>query len=178
MSSLFRSIQRHAFARGIIYLLVGILIFLRPNQLFNMAVYLIAGYNAILGLINLISYLRNQQNSQISVSIFYFIAALMIWLFARPIASILPIFLGIMIIIGGATKISSALNFKQYVNISYVPMLLYGIALLLAGIFILFRPFSSLIVLFKFFGVVLALSGISELVTAIKIRNYKNPDVF
>lgn len=178
MSSLFRSIQRHAFSRGIIYLLIGILIVLRPNQLFNMAVYLIAGYNVLLGIINLISSLKNKQNNQISMSIFYFIIALIIWLFAKPIASILPVFLGILIIIGGATRISRALNLRQYVNISYVPMLIYGVALLIAGIVILFKPFSSLIVLFQFFGVVLALSGISELVTAIKIRNYKNPDVF
>lgn len=178
MSSLFRSIQRHAFSRGIIYLLIGILIVLRPNQLFNMAVYLIAGYNVLLGIINLISSLKNKQNNQISMSIFYFIIALIIWLFAKPIASILPVFLGILIIIGGATRISRALNLRQYVNISYVPMLIYGVALLIAGIIILFKPFSSLIVLFQFFGVVLALSGISELITAIKLRNYKNPDVF
>ncbi|MGX6970061.1 HdeD family acid-resistance protein [Vagococcus bubulae] len=178
MSSLFRSIQRHAFSRGIIYLLIGILIVLRPNQLFNMAVYLIAGYNVLLGIINLISSLKNKQNNQISMSIFYFIIALIIWLFAKPIASILPVFLGILIIIGGATRISRALNLRQYVNISYVPMLIYGVALLIAGIVILFKPFSSLIVLFQFFGIVLALSGISELITAIKLRNYKNPDVF
>lgn len=178
MSSLFRSIQRHAFSRGIIYLLIGILIVLRPNQLFNMAVYLIAGYNALLGLINLVEYLKNKQHSQMSMSLFYFIAALIILLFAKPIASILPVFLGILIIIGGATRISRALNLRQYVNISYVPMLIYGVALLIAGIVILFKPFSSLIVLFQFFGIVLALSGISELITAIKLRNYKNPDVF
>ncbi|MCI0130335.1 MULTISPECIES: DUF308 domain-containing protein [Enterococcaceae] len=178
MSSLFRSIQRHAFSRGILYLLIGILIFLKPKQLFDAGVYLIVGYNVLLGVINLVGYLKNKQNGQVSMSIFYFIAALIIWLFAQPIVSILPIFLGILIIIGGATRISRALNLRQYVNISYVPMLVYGIALLIAGIFILFNPFGSLIVLFQFFGIVLTLSGISELVTAIKLRNYKNPDIF
>ncbi|MGX4685312.1 HdeD family acid-resistance protein [Vagococcus sp. JNUCC 83] len=178
MSSIFRSIQHHAFARGILYLIIGFLIFLQPNKLFNMAVYLIVGYNVVLGLLNLFSTLRTKQNGQLSTSIFYFIVALIIWLFARPIASILPIFLGILVIIGGVSKISRAMNLKQYVNISYVPMLIYGVLLLLAGIFILFKPFSSLIMLFKFFGIVLALSGVSELVTAIKLRNYKNPDVF
>jgi len=178
MSSLFRSIQRHAFIRGIIYLLLGILIVLRPHKLFSIAVYLIAGYNVALGLINLVGSLKNNQNGQMPLTIFYFIFALIIWLFAKPIASILPIFLGILIIISGGTQISRALNLRQYVNVSYVPMLLYGIILLVAGILILLNPFSSLIIVFQFFGIVLIFSGVSEIVAAIRLKNYRNPDIF
>lgn len=178
MSSLFRSIQRHAFIRGIIYLILGVLIVLKPHQLFSFAVYLISAYNVALGLINLFGSIKNNQSGQMPLTIFYFIFALIIWLFAKPIASILPIFLGIIIIASGASQISRALNLRQYVNVSYMPMLIYGIILLIAGVLILFNPFSSLIIVFQFFGIVLIFSGISEIVTGIRLKNYKNPDVF
>lgn len=178
MTSLFKTIQQHALLRGIVYLLLGVAILLNPGYVFSVFVYLIAGYNAVLGIISLISGKKNQQSSQTRIAIFYFVMALIIFLFAKPLVSILPIFLGIIIVVSGGMKISQSLNIKKYVNVSYLPMLIYGVVLVIAGLFILFNPFKGVLVLFQFFGVVLVFSGISELIGYFKYKNMKNPDIF
>lgn len=171
MTNLFKNIQRHALIRGVIYAILGVAILFQPREFFNVLIYFIAGYNALLGAINLISALKEKQNTQMAAAIFYFVFALIILLFAKPLISVLPIFLGILIIIGGATRITQSMRLKEYVNVNYLPMMIYGILLVIAGVLILFNPFKTWVVLFQFFGITMIVTGISEIITFIRYRN-------
>ena len=86
----------------------------------------------------------------------------------------LPILLGIAFIIGGAMRLTQAFNLKQYVNVNWMPMLIYGIFMIGAGIALVAFPFSSAMMFFRFFGITLTISGISELIAFIRLRNLNN----
>lgn len=174
MTSIFKSMQRYALLRSIAFILLGIATLLEPLQVFNLLVYIIAIYNAILGIFNLIDALRNKENRsvfQLPLAFFYLIFALIIYLFASSILSIITIFIGILLMIGGATKISQSFNLKQYVNLPWVPMLIYGLLLVVAGGLIMFNPFATKLLLYQFFGIILLITGVSELIAYFKFRN-------
>lgn len=175
MTSMFKSIQRHALLRSIAYILLGIAIFLEPNKVSQMILYLIVGYNVVMGVFNLISAIKNKQNgysSSTPVAIFYFIFALILYLFAKPLVAALPFFLGLMCVIGGGVRLSQSLGLRQYVNVNWLPMFIYGAITIGAGVLLMVFPFSSAMMFFRFFGVVLTLAGISELVAFIRFRNF------
>lgn len=178
MSSLFKTVQQHALLRGIVYILLGVFIFLKPNDAFNVIVYLISAYNAIIGIVKLVNAIKYKENSTMAIAIFYLVFALIILLFAKPLASILPVFLGLIIIFGGVVRVSQSMTLKKYVDVSYLPMMFYGIILILAGVLLLFKPFASLIMLFQFLGALMVFSGISEIINAIRYRNIKDVDIF
>lgn len=175
MTSVFKSIQKHALLRSAAYILLGIAITLDPNGVSKIILNIIVGYNVIMGIINLISGFRNKvdgYNPSIGMAIFYFICALLIFLFAKPIVSILPVLLGLAFIIGGGIRMVQAMNLKQYVNVNWVAMLVYGIFMIGAGILLISYPFSTVMVFFRVFGVMTIISGISELIAFIRFRNY------
>lgn len=177
MTSIFKSVQRHTLIRSAAYILLGIAIFLNPIGVSKIILNIIIAYNFVMGAFNLISAIRHKvdgYNPTMGFAIFYFVSALLIFLLAKPIVSMLPILLGIAFIIGGATRLTQAFNLRQYVNVNWLPMLIYGGFMIGAGILLVFYPFSSAMMFFRFFGVTLTISGISELVAFIKLRHVEN----
>ena len=174
MTSLFKSIQKYAIIRGISFILLGLILFLQPNQFLQTVIYFIAAYNGILGLFNLVGAIRNKENgfnSQMPIAIFYLVFALIVYLFSKQIISILPILFGLLVMIGGTTRMSHSLNLRQYVNVHWLPMFLYGIALIFVGLLMLFNPFKTVLVLFQFFGISLMITGISEIIAFFRLRH-------
>lgn len=173
MNSLFKTMHRYAIIRSIAFVLLGIALFLMPNKSFDVLVYLLVGYNFLLGLVNLVGALKNKTSNgmQMPLVVFYFLFAIVLLLFAKPIASIFSIFLGFAIIIGGTTRATQALNLRnKYVNVSWLPMFLFGSILIIAGLVILFKPFATQLLLFRFLGFTMIVAGISELVAFIKLK--------
>ena len=55
MNTFFEKIQRYDLLRAILFLIAGLIILIAPRSVFNTIVYLVAGYVACLGVINLYS---------------------------------------------------------------------------------------------------------------------------
>lgn len=177
MTSIFKSVQKHALIRSAAYILLGIAITLDPIGVSKIILNIIIAYNVVMGIFNLLSAFKNKvdgYNPTIGFAIFYFVCALLIFLFAKPIVSMLPILLGISFIIGGAMRLTQSLSLRQYVNVNWLPMLVYGSFMIGAGILLVINPFSSAMMFFRFFGITLTISGISELIAFIRLRNVEN----
>jgi uncharacterized membrane protein HdeD (DUF308 family) len=102
MTSIFKSVQKHALIRSAAYILLGIAITLDPIGVSKIILNIIIAYNVVMGIFNLLSAFKNKvdgYNPTTGFAIFYFVCALLIFLFAKPIVSMLPILLGISFII-------------------------------------------------------------------------------
>ncbi|MGO2083490.1 HdeD family acid-resistance protein [Vagococcus sp.] len=176
ISSLFSSLKRYAVIRSLAFILLGIATLIDPYGVFKILVYIIAGYNLVLGIINLIDGLRNKQmtgfNFKIPIAIFYLLFSVFIFKFADPLFSMITIFLGILIMISGLSKITQAFNLKKFVNVPWISVLLYGILLFIAGLVILRNPFATKLVFYQFIGILLLFTGISELITYFRLKKY------
>lgn len=177
MTSIFKSVQKHTLIRSAAYILLGIAITLDPIGVSKIILNIIIAYNVVMGIFNLLSAFKNKvdgYNPTTGFAIFYFVCALLIFLFAKPIVSMLPILLGISFIIGGAMRLTQSLSLRQYINVNWLPMLIYGGFMIGAGILLVINPFSSAMMFFRFFGITLTISGISELIAFIRLRNVEN----
>ncbi|MBO0462176.1 DUF308 domain-containing protein [Enterococcus sp. DIV1298c] len=164
-----RNFQRYAFLRAAIYIIAGIAIVISPTAVFNFVGYLITAYFVLLGLINLFEAYKNKQKTGVwgfglFSAIAFLVFALIVFLFASAIVSILPILLGLMILANGAFQLFISLNTKSK------GWSIYSVVLLIGGLILLFNPFKSLMVLFQIFGGILIFMGISEIINYSKVR--------
>lgn len=165
-----QNFQRYALLRAIIYILAGIVIVINPRAVFYFIGYLITAYFVLLGILNLLEankYRRQTGTWGFSLvsALFYLIAAIIVFVFASAIVSILPIILGLAIIIKSVFQLFIGLNTKAK------SWSIYSVLLLIGGLILLLNPFKSVMVLFQLFGVIMIFMGISEIISYFRVRN-------
>lgn len=178
MGNIMKQLRKYEILRGIVYIIFGVLIINDPRGIFQLAVYLISAYVAIMGIVNVYEGRKvRKQTETYGLSflggIVQIIFAGMILVFSKGIVSVLPIFLGFMILIGGMLYGIQALNLRNYVNVRWVPMLIYSALLIIFGFILLFNPFQSVLAMFSLFGWVLIFMGFGAIMTYIQLRNIR-----
>ncbi|KRN28930.1 hypothetical protein IV38_GL001140 [Lactobacillus selangorensis] len=99
------------------------------------------------------------------------ILAVILLLFAKPLASLLPVVLGILLIVYGLQKLGFARRNQRFVNVTPWPAYVYGILVLLLGAVVLFHPFGSLLFLLRGVGIVMCIMAISEIIGLFIYKN-------
>ncbi|MFD0898230.1 HdeD family acid-resistance protein [Loigolactobacillus binensis] len=162
-----QALQRYTWLRALVYFIFGGIILLFPHPVFRFGVYAISLYLLISGIFSLINGSRQRNVYTISSfsGVFKIIAALFVLIFAPGIVSILPIFLGVLLLIYGIFKLVETLNRRQFVNVTPWGGIIYSIVIILAGGFLLFNPFRSVLFGFQIFGAFLIVMSIGEIVT-------------
>ena len=161
--------QRYALLRSAIYIIAGLAIVINPTAVFHFIGYLITAYFVLLGILNLLEANKNRKQTGawgfgLISGIVFFILALIVWVFAAAIVSILPVILGLVIILKSLFQLFVGLNTRSK------GWSAYGILLLIGGLILLFNPFKSVIVLFQLFGGLLIFMGISEIISYFKVN--------
>lgn len=178
MSNLMEQIRKYALLRVIAYIFFGIIIVMNPNAVFNLAVYFISAYTAIMGLLSIyegvkIKRATGEYGMSMTGGILLLVLAGVILVFAKGIVSILPIFLGLIIVVVGIIRFIQANNLKNYPQVNWKSLMIYAGITFLAGLVLVFNPFSSLLFLFQLFGAILIFMGISELIAFFQLRKIK-----
>ncbi|EMF0081045.1 DUF308 domain-containing protein [Enterococcus hirae] len=161
--------QRYALLRSAIYIIAGLAIIINPTAVFHFIGYLITAYFVLLGVLNLLEANKNRKQTGawgfgLISGIVFFILALIVWVFAAAIVSILPVILGLVIILKSLFQLFVGLNTRSK------GWSAYGILLLIGGLILLFNPFKSVMVLFQLFGGLLIFMGISEIISYFKVN--------
>jgi uncharacterized membrane protein HdeD (DUF308 family) len=175
MNNVMEQLRKYALLRGVVYILFGLLILFNPRDVFQAAVYFISAYIAIMGLLSLYDGFKVKKATgtygmSFLGGIVLVIVAAIVLVFAKGVVSILPIFLGLIIVIVGLTRAMQANNLRSYVNVSWLPMMIYSVILIVAGLVLTFNPFGSLLVLFQLFGIILIFMGIGEITSFFQLR--------
>lgn len=168
----FRMLREYEWFNGILFILIGILALLAPHFLFKAVVYFVALYFIINGVLLLITYLRKRELYSPMPAVIQFVIAFLVFIFARPLASILPFLLGFGVLLYGIYHLKDAIMHKEYVNVSRAPRIIYSILIILASILLLFNPFRSFLVMIQFFGIILIVIGVDELILWYRTRYY------
>ena len=173
--------RRFSLVRGFFTILFGAALLIWPQQFPQLIVRIIAGFALLAGLftaINLAERMRSAGESGVMHSLgvlnalIYFVFGALIFIFPGFFIGILTFFLGaILLIIGGAQLMNLVFSAKH----ANIPKALYIIAtiLLVCGIVLFFNPFNEGKYLMIFFGAVMVMYGISEFITAWRLRNIR-----
>jgi uncharacterized membrane protein HdeD (DUF308 family) len=166
--------------RGIVSIALGITIIVVPDLSINIVIQSLGGLLILDGLINVII---NQFNKSKKQSIFFIVPrgttnlvfGAILMLFPSMIVGIFVFFVGFLLIVAGGSLLIAQLSGRNLLGFSWA-ITLFSIIGLLAGIFMLTNPFKSAVTILLFFGVMIALYGIGEIVWSYKIRKFQKQD--
>lgn len=176
MKEFINQITKHMIIESVIAIIMGIALLIWPQTSTKTIVYLLAAYFVVMGVINIITYIRTKDSmGGIVAGIFEIIIAILMFIFPAPVASIVIIILAALIILMSIVNIVRAIEMGKLGIKSWVTVLVINLVMLVAGIIIIFNPFSSVLVLMRVLGVVLIAKGIIDLVSyAYFAYNVKN----
>lgn len=176
MEAFIHRVERSTLWQAIIYFVLGVLILLYPRFFFDVMVYVIAGYLAIMGIWMIFQGVRRRQGGlppAFFMGLIYLILAAVVFFFAETLASLLPILIGALFLFGGIIRLIQALGYRQSIAGRWIWFLIGSLLWIGVGILMLTNPFSSLLVLFQLFGGILIAISILELFLYFTIRSTK-----
>ena len=167
---------------SIFLLLLGLLLFFKSSETLVGISYLIGGILIALGVIAIISFLRNKTRDVfVQLNIVYGVVSIVagIFLVTVPefIGSIIPIVVGIAVIISSSFKVQQALVLKNLDNRYFLPSLIMAILCLICGVVILFNPFTSAAVVTGIIGLFMIVYAVLDLVNSFILRKSSNISV-
>ena len=160
------------------YIILGLILILWPSMSSSIFCWIVGIGSLVYGLFHLLNFWRAAQSGgggrgELAVGII--LAALGIFCLASPrtILSILPFFLGAMLLLDGASKIPRALEMRSFGFSRWWVEMLFAVVTAVLGLVLVFNPFSLVRLSVIFFGVSLLISGISDLVMAVWAGRYR-----
>ncbi|MFD1486225.1 DUF308 domain-containing protein [Lacticaseibacillus baoqingensis] len=164
---------KNVLVRSLSLLLVGLWFLLLPQTVYTVVKWVLVAGLLVMAAPALIQGLKARhaattRNWALTRGLALLVAALLVAALLRPVMSLLPVTIGIFVILFGLNKIATAKADKQYVNVSAVPQILYGVIVIIAGGILLFNPFHAIMVLVQVTGGMMLVMAVMEVVTAVR----------
>ncbi|QVI35279.1 hypothetical protein BVJ53_09140 [Lacticaseibacillus chiayiensis] len=168
MQAMFDRLQRWSWLRGLLMILIGAWILIEPHQVYRSFLWIVAAVLIVAAIPKLVDGFSAKKRSgtygtSLFTGVIYLIVALLLPAIVMPLMSMGPFFIGVVLIIYGINKIMGARRQQQYVNVSPLPTIIYGVALIVIGAIMVINPFKTVMVVFSLFGGLLVVMGIMQL---------------
>lgn len=165
MEDFMKKITQYDLLRGCLLTILGLVILWRPGMIFNGIVYIIAAYFALMGLLNLYTVLREKDHlaGSYAPGILLILVALAVIVLAKPIVSFIPFLLGLFVVIGGVRQFLQEVELKHQ-GLAGTGWFIFSILMIVAGAILILNPFKSVLLMFRIFGVIAIVVGISAII--------------
>lgn len=180
MESLLNIIKSNSLVQAILFIALGLFIAFWPGATIVTIIYLFGALFLLSGIASLVNYFRvkedvNRPTGVLAAGVFYFILALLVFLFPQVIASFFSVVLGIILVLCGVVNAVRSAELRQYGNggRSWAVGLVVGIVIALAGVIVLVNPFETTAMLVFFLGIFLFINGLADLVLELYARKVR-----
>lgn len=174
MRNIFEKLAKYALLRGILYIALGILMLIAPQVVMHVIVYILAAYAIIMGIINMVAYLRNRRDGVggfgLVTGVLLIVLGIVMIIFTRGILSILPIFLGALLILAGVSRLIEAIGGGSGLGTPRLLLVIIAILVIIGGFLVILNPFSTSVLLFQIFGIIAIIQGVGEVISYFTFR--------
>ena len=174
MRTVFNKLSSHALLRAVIYIALGILMIAIPGVINSVIVYVLAVYVAILGIINIVNYIRCKDCAGLGFDlvsgILMVLLAVLMVIFSDFLVGVLPVFLGVLLIISAASSLGQVINYGRIVGRQNILLIVLDILIIIGGVVVILNPFQSAILLMQIFGAITIVTGVGELISFFTYR--------
>lgn len=165
--------EKNMLISTILTLILGIVLIFKPDSSIKVITGLIAVVFMVLGLLQLVDYVRqNREERIISLSLILGIIlfGLGIFLFVNleSLVEFITTLIGITIVIKSLFKIQFSFNIRG-ISAKWFYNLIIGIAEIILGIVLLINPFDSAVVFLRVVGILLVIGSILEFIETIMV---------
>ena len=165
MEEFMKKMNQYDLLRGVLATILGLVIIWRPGMVFNGIVYIIAAYFALMGLLILYTALREKDHlaGSYAPGILLLLVALAVIVLAKPIVAFIPFLLGLFVVIGGVRQLLQEIQLNRQ-GLAGTGWFIFAILMIIAGAVLLLNPFKSVLLMFRIFGVIAVIVGISTMI--------------
>ncbi|HKK95918.1 MAG TPA: DUF308 domain-containing protein [Anaerovoracaceae bacterium] len=173
---LYKSFKFTTLMSSLIMIALGLLLALKPELSIKMISYGIASAVLLFGIVNLISYFKKKAFTPTSAmlnlifAIFSILLGLLIIIKPLLMASLIPIFLGLIIIVDGSLLLFAGLTYRKFLPKQGLTSIIIGIIIIIFGCIVVLYPFATELVLMTFIGISLVLTGATNLTNQLLIE--------
>lgn len=148
-------------------LVFGLMLLIHPENIYNLLLNLGGSLLMIIGLIRVISYFLSDamaalEDRRLSGGIVTLLIGLALIVFKPLFISLIPLLLGAVMFVGGATRLQGGLDLKRLGGDRYKPVLVSSIVSIALGLLIVLNPFESGMVLLRVIGASLILETVMD----------------
>lgn len=185
----FKELKWNSIVSSLIYIGLGIILFFMPGTSLEVILNVIGIGTIMVGILSLIRYFTYDARDSFYRNDFLFgligiaIGAL-IFLRKDIFGSLIPFILGIAILISGFVKLQDAIDASRLGYKNSIIYIILAVINIIAGIVVIFNPFTTAVMLFMIIGISLIYSGISDIISTVylsrkikKIYNQMNKNV-
>lgn len=170
--------QKAMFISSIVYILLGLLLILWPDQARRIVCYLLGAAALAYGAYRIIDYFaRKQEASSVQVGVALGIALAVIGLFllfkADAVVAALAAIIGVAIIIDSIMRLQISLNLRRFSGGGWMPLFVTALVTLIFGVLLLFNPFGAVRVATIVAGASLIVDGAFTLWSLLQTKKVK-----
>lgn len=163
------------FIISIIFVIVGLFLFIKPNTTISVISYAIGGFLLVSGIFSIYKYfsqdgLMNTFNFELVYGVLLSIAGLFLIFNPNLLATLFPIILGIWIIINSVTKFQYALVLKRVNNNDWPYTCLISFLTFAWGLVLLFNPLESVLAVTQIIGIFIIVYAVLDIIDNFIIR--------
>ena len=168
MKSVIQDMKHNYFINAVIMVILGIVLVIWPHILGVMLCYLLGGALIVMGIFQLISFLRGERlgfYNKFVMMMGIVLVLLGIWICAQPriVLSIIPVVVGIIVLIHGLMDIQYTLDIKKAGSEKWWIALIAAVLTLIVGLLLVLNPFTVYEITMVLVGVAMLYDGGSDL---------------
>ena len=151
-------------------MLLGLILTVFPGVTVKLVIGGVGGTGIVMGAIHLIRYFRLDEHASIgsnglAIGLLWLVGGVLVIALHRFLLSIVPVFFGVVLLIGGIGKIQSTLQFKRMGAKRWYFELVCAALSVGFGAVILLNPFNTALLLMRIIGIALLIEGSQDLIS-------------
>lgn len=168
MKSIIQDMKQNYFVNAVIMVVLGLVLVIWPHILGVMLCYLLGGALILMGVIQLVVFLRGEMlgfYNKFSMFMGIVLVLLGIWICTQPriVLSIIPVVVGIIVVLHGLMDLQYTLDIRRTGNTKWWIALVAAIITLVVGLLLVFNPFTAYEVTMILLGIAMLYDGGSDL---------------
>lgn len=168
-----KQIRWNLIALAVLFILLGVIIIMWPNEVMRTSCYMLAAMLIIIGVISLISYLRKDISGMLYrydlvVGLSAVLGGILIIIKVDQLISLIPVILGFLVTISGILKMQNSVDMLRLGKGTWYVAFCMAILNIIFGIVLLIDPFGKELLTYLL-GAALIFSGLTDLYVTIAI---------
>ncbi len=160
---------------SIIFTIIGLCLIIFPNVSLNIMSYVIGGLFLIFGIyLFTINYNSLILTDMIFFGVMMVLLGVILIVYPKLIAQLIPIVLGIWFITDSIVKIRISLSLKDYDDTPWVLTLVLSIISMLCGVVFILHPLASSEVITTFIGALIMIYALSDIIDMFMFKKHIN----
>ncbi len=169
-----------AIVGAIIWVVLGVLLFLFPDQVKNVIMLIVGGGAVLIGVVRfVIGYKKVADDStkflDYGLGVIFLVIGILIIIFRGSLLAILPVIFGICLLVSAITKIIDSLEMRKVSASNWWFSLIFAIVSAVFGLILIARPSFVIDLSFRLIGAFLAVDGIMNIISSSAVGyQYRN----